>query len=196
MTKRSDQKVALDTSTLDALLPQRSALRRFVSRAVQPASDVDDIVQEAYLRLMESPPSGRDPAALGGYLFVIARNLITDRSRSLFRDRLRAQGFLCLQEKLDNAATSLDELLIVDRASDCIRRALWELPVRTREVFLLHRVECVSHRDIARRFEVTVRTVERDIAAALRTLRRCLFDAASNVADGPDGTASGNSEES
>lgn len=168
---------------LSALLPQRRAVRSFVGRWVRPASEAEDIVQEAYLRLIEAPPRAREPRALLGYLLVIARNLVRDRARREFRERRRAAALAALQGQLDNLAPAVDELAFVEQASEVLRRALAELPLRVRQVFLLHRIQGLRQEDIARRLGVNLRTVERDVSAALAHLKRAVF-ASEAVASG------------
>lgn len=51
-----------------------------------------------------------------------------------------------------------------------LREALAELEPRCRDALLLHRLDGVTHEAIAARFEVSVRTIERDIAKALTHL--------------------------
>ena len=43
---------------------------------------------------------------------------------------------------------------------------LQELPERTREIFILYRIENVPRRDIAQAYELSISTVEKEIARA------------------------------
>lgn len=160
---------------LRGLLPQRSALHRFIRRLVRISSDADDIVQEAYLKLLEHPPPEREAKSLPGYLFVVARNLAADTSRRSARESRRDAALRAFTAQLDDAEPGGEELVFVQQASEQLRRALWELPPRTREAYLLHRLEGLTHRQVAERLGVTVRTVERNIAAALAHLKNTLF---------------------
>ena len=63
----------------------------------------------------------------------------------------------------------------MQQASERLRIALRELPLRTQEAFLLCRIEGLSHEKIAKLLGVTVRTVERDIAAAVAHLKQSMF---------------------
>jgi RNA polymerase sigma-70 factor (ECF subfamily) len=153
---------------------ERQSLRRFIRRFVHIPWDAEDIVQEAYLRLLEHR-RGREPYEIPRYLFAIARNLVVDRKRRAFREARRRESFFELGAQLDNAAPAPDELAFVDQASECLRCALDELPERARHAFLLHRFEGLRHESIAARLGVTTRTIERDIAAVLAHLKRALF---------------------
>ncbi len=160
---------------LRSLLPQRSALRRFIRRFVRVSSDAEDIVQEAYLRLLERPPPERDGKTLPNYLFVVARNLAADSGRRSARENRRDAALRAFVAQLDESEPGGEELIFVEQAGEQLRRALWELPERTRATFLLHRLEGLTHREVAARLGVTVRTVERNVALALAHLKRAFF---------------------
>ncbi len=170
-----DTREEVGAGVFEALLPHRSALHRFIRRLVGMSWDADDIVQEAYLRLLERPARQRDARTPAGYLFVIARNLVADRRRRSFREDKRTQALRVLSAHLDDTGPSLDELVFVEQASERIRRALNDLPDRMREVFLLHRLEGLRHEQIAALFGITTRTVERDVAAVVGHLKRTVF---------------------
>jgi len=163
-------------STLAALLPQRNALHRLVRRIVRISSDADDVVQEAYLKLLERPVAERDAKAAPGYLFVIARNLAADIGRRTVREDRRAAALRVFTTQLDASEPGTDELVFVQQASERLRIALQELPQRTQEAFLLCRIEGLAHEQIAKLLGVTVRTVERDIAAAIAHLKQSMFN--------------------
>jgi RNA polymerase sigma-70 factor (ECF subfamily) len=173
--RREDPLVA-EGGACAAPLAQRRSLRSFIRRIVSRPWDADDIVQEAYLRLLEHPPPrGRDPQSIPRYLFVIARNLVADRGRRLQRESRRSAALAAIAAQLDNNAPGADELAFVDQASERLSRALAELPERARDAFLLHRLEGLGYAAISTQLGVTTRTVERDIAAALCHLKRNLF---------------------
>lgn len=171
----SDARGAARARLFDELLPHRSALHRFIRRLVGLSWDADDIVQEAYLRLLERPARQRAARTPAGYLFVIARNLVADRRRRTLREDKRAVALRVIKAQLDDTGPSLDEVVFVEQASEGIRRALYDLPDRMREVFLLHRLEGLRHEQIAAHFGITTRTVERDVAAVVGHLKRTVF---------------------
>jgi RNA polymerase sigma-70 factor (ECF subfamily) len=161
--------------TLGSVLPQRGTLHRFIRRLLHGSADADDIVQDAYLRLLERASHEREVTSLPGYLFVIARNLATDRGRRAQREGKRAAALRALNAQLGNAVPGVDELVHVAQATERLRVALRALPVRARKAFLLHRVEGLNHDEVAARLGVTRRTVERDIAFVLGQLKKVLF---------------------
>lgn len=57
-----------------------------------------------------------------------------------------------------------------------LERAMLKLPRSTREIFLAHRLDNTSYREIANRTGLTVRQVERHMAKAIYRLCRELDD--------------------
>jgi RNA polymerase sigma factor (sigma-70 family) len=160
---------------LRTLLPQRGALYRFIRKLVRVSSDAEDIVQDAYLKLLERPPADREGQPLPGYLFVVARNLAADRTRRSLREGRRDAALHAFTTQLGAVDPSGEELVFVEQASQELRRALWDLPQRTRDAFLLHRLEGLTHQEVAALLGVTVRTVERNVASAIGHLKCTLF---------------------
>jgi RNA polymerase sigma-70 factor (ECF subfamily) len=109
------------------------------------------------------------PETFENYLFTAARNrLINQWQRKidglLSLDALPAEGA---------AATACDP--VISRELEVIYKdKLSELPPQRRLVFLLHRDEHLSYKEIAGKLDISPRTVENHIAAALKQLRVAL----------------------
>jgi RNA polymerase sigma factor (sigma-70 family) len=123
-----------------------------------------DALQDTYLRLERAAEIGpvRNPRA---YLLRIALNVAANR-RVASRRRLTATETEALLEVADEAP---DPARIVEARSEieALKAALAELPPRRREIFLAAWVEEVPHQEIAKRFEVTIRTVQIELKHAL-----------------------------
>jgi RNA polymerase sigma-70 factor (ECF subfamily) len=100
-------------------------------------SHADDIVQEAYLRLLRHPPSSDAIEELRPYLFRIASNLIIDRWRSQKNENAYAESAVPEYESRD-AHLSLD-----------LQRTFQQLRPLDRQLMWLAYVEGANHREIA-----------------------------------------------
>jgi RNA polymerase sigma-70 factor (ECF subfamily) len=141
-------------------------LGQFLRRYIHTQHEVDDCLQETFLRVWRQEQQGTLKDDARGYLFTTALNIARDRHR---RNLARCAG----------AHDSLSEELIDDSGTDAEAVAHWRHGMReleialaglrhsTRTVFLLHHVERLSYPEIARRQGVTTRTVEREMARAL-----------------------------
>ncbi|MFN3627430.1 MAG: RNA polymerase sigma factor [Parvibaculum sp.] len=140
-------------------------LARFFRARLRNGDDPGDFVQESFARLVGSMAQRTLPTP-AAYLQRIARNLLYDRSKRM-EVRL-AQFHVPIGEGCEPAtdATQHHELEAQD-VMRVYRRALDELPDRTREVFLLHRVEELPYREIGQKLGISIPTVQYHVARAL-----------------------------
>jgi RNA polymerase sigma-70 factor (ECF subfamily) len=147
----------------------RKPLRGWLSsRAAVPSSEVDDLAQEVFLRLLRYS----DDIAVEnpqGYLFRIAANVANewrDRSRvSLPHDRS------WLDELQIDPSDQPDNAAFQHRVSKHLQNVVARLPARQRQVLLLHVNEGLTYKQIADRLGVTYRIVLRDLTRAYASLR-------------------------
>lgn len=144
------------------ILPHEPVLRGWLSRSTLSGIDPSDIIQEAYTILaeLETVDTIRHPRA---YLFQVARSVI---ARHVRRARIVPIHAVDDLEQLDHSdGGASPEQYAVDR--DELRqlaRAIAAMPAKTREAFVLRRVEGLSQREIAARMRITENTVETHIS--------------------------------
>jgi RNA polymerase sigma factor (sigma-70 family) len=137
-------------------------LRRFVRSRVASRQDAEDVIQDAYLRVLrysaEHVVESRERL-----LFSTARNLAVDSRR---RRRVRERNVVeCAVLAVENCPAT-DEVVEARQRLKTVQTAIAMLPARCREVFLLHRIEGMSYSQIARSIGVSVSAVEKHIARA------------------------------
>ena len=113
----------------------------------------EHFVQEAFARLAKwmSANPVRQP---GPYLQRIARNLLVDRARQS-RSRPLSDYLPISDDLVLSVPPDQMHRLEANDVLEIYRRALDELPPRTREVFLLHRVDELTYKEIGARLEIT-----------------------------------------
>ena len=134
-----------DERAASALVARHApAVVRFVS-SLGERDDVDEIVQDTFVRAFGAIESFRADAALRTWLFTIARRLVLDRRRSAKRRGTEVE----VHE--DDAATADDPLsaLVASEMQDRLRRAVARLTPLQREVFSLRVSEGMGYKEIA-----------------------------------------------
>lgn len=126
----------------------------------------EDIVQEAYLRLLQHPDyvTIHNPRA---YLYKVIANLGFDYHR---REVARSQIIVTEEIEPDRMISPLPAPEVLTDGKLLLKKcliALETLPEVYRHVFLLHRIDGLSHKEIAKALSVPQRTVERYCAKAL-----------------------------
>lgn len=146
-------------------------LRRYLTRFLGNEGEAQDIAHDAYLRIYRA--EGKRPTENpGALLYTTARRLAINRlkrrsvspfsTNPLFPDATSSTEVGVVQQVI--ARQELHEL----------EAAIAQLPEGCRTVLLLRKVELLSHREIADRLGITISTVEKQHARALRLLRAAL----------------------
>jgi RNA polymerase sigma-70 factor (ECF subfamily) len=155
-------------------------LWNFLRRFVQDKATAEDLLQEVFLRVVKSAVQWQPSAKVSTWLFTIARNLCTDQARRAeFRraeslDQVKAgEGDSGLRRIDQVAAASGDaETEVMGREiASLIDRAVGELPLEQREVFLMREVMDMSFAEIAAQVGASEPTVKSRMRYALQRLR-------------------------
>jgi RNA polymerase sigma-70 factor (ECF subfamily) len=155
----------IDGPSFEVFYRQTAApLRAYVVRVIGSATPADDIVQEAYLRLLRAPPPIEDSRQLRAYMFRIASNLIHDHWRREGRAR-EASDRLAVEPERPGP----DLALRLDMA-----RIFGQLRPQQRQMMWLAYVEGADHREIAAALGLRERSVRVLLHRARRKLAALL----------------------
>lgn len=161
-SRASFEKLVVDT---------RDKLARYLRRYLASPDDVQDVLQEAYLKvfcvLRSRDRAGHAPSAL---LYTTARNLAISRLRHR-QVVARSAGAVALSEELRRDTKSLEQQLTQSERRRDLLEVVNALPPRCRQVFVLRLVDGLSQRAIGERLGIAVSTVEKHLARGLRLCR-------------------------
>lgn len=156
------------------VLPYEAEVRRWLRRARVAKADEDDLIQEAYCRIV-----GVGDAALirsgRAYFFSVVRNLLIEdlrRSRIVHIEAVAEIESLSIpgsEPTPERSFSGRQQLALVQRLIE-------ELPERCRAIFKLRKIEVLSQRETAQRLGVTENVVEKQLAIGLRTVLRRLAE--------------------
>jgi RNA polymerase sigma-70 factor (ECF subfamily) len=135
--------------------------------------DVDDIVQDAWVRTYRALPRYDASRSFESWYFTILANCCRSLRVKLRRWHLRSQP---LDDQM--RAETLDPLMATTTRSDVARvqRALATLPAMQRETFLLHHVEGFSYEEIAEMSGVGVSACKMRAKRAMDAVRALLTE--------------------
>ena len=151
-----------------AVLPHEAALRAWLLARFPALPDHDDIVQEAFSRVLRQRERGEVQSAKA-LLFTAARNLALDRLR---RRRVAPAiaitdfGESCVLEAAPDAAATLNQQQELAILTEAVRA----LPDRCRQVVMLRHLEGLSYKEIAAQLGISPETVKVQL---VKGLRRC-----------------------
>lgn len=146
-------------------------LAGFVARLHGRREGLEDILQETWLRLAQNAGRLRPDTQLLAWLFTVARNLVLGRHRwrLLDADRLFAWSRLMAPDN----PTPFD-LTLADETERRLELALFELPLKYREVLLLVAVEGLSQKDAAAVLDLTHEAARQRLARARQMMQTLL----------------------
>jgi RNA polymerase sigma-70 factor (ECF subfamily) len=150
----------------------RQALIAFFVRRMHNPAEAEDLTQEVLLRVMQRG-AAIDERGPDAYVFQVAANLLRDRSRRL-KVRSAYQSNLGVIDAGRVEELDPDRVMQSRHTLGIILRALNELPDRTRNIFILFRLENMKQREIAATLNLSLRTVEQHVIRASLHLRQCL----------------------
>ena len=154
---------------LEALaLRYREPLVRYFIRKGLSADLAQDCAQEVFVRLARTNEETVQNAE--AYLFTIASSVVISWARKAKSHR-EAQHRPIDDFLLVSGEASPDRVLEGKEALLRLVSALSELPADTREIFLLNREDGLTYTQIAARYAIGVKVVERHIVRALGHLR-------------------------
>lgn len=131
----------------------------------------EDLVQEAFIRILKYRKSFRQPGEFRPWLYKLARNAVAAHFRKHGRDHLPAGG---TEEPVCGSPLALAELERAENAR-LLRTALLRLPYERREVLLLSRFGELRYDQIADLLGCSVGAVKLRVHRAVRQLRE-VFD--------------------
>jgi RNA polymerase sigma-70 factor (ECF subfamily) len=168
--------VALSESRDDAwfaaeVQPHERALRRYLQRQFPRLRDVDDIVQESYVRILQARIHGvvTNPRA---YLFSTARNAVIDLLRRNRVEFVEDVAGLRRSEPDPGTVDGTDAGALEERT--LLKAAIADLPARCRTVFVMRRLQGCSRREIAEALGISEHTVNTQLAIAIMRCRKFL----------------------
>ncbi|MBI5382454.1 MAG: sigma-70 family RNA polymerase sigma factor [Opitutae bacterium] len=152
----------------EELQPHEEMLRSWLHSRFPSGCDLDDVVQESYMRVLEAHKTEviDSPKA---FLFATARNL--------------ALGQLRRREKWgENTLTEFDSCSVLDESADVpdavarnqelelLTQAIQSLPTRCRQIVTLRKLYGLSQKEVAAQLGIAEHTVEAQGSIGLRKL--------------------------
>ena len=142
--------------------PHERLLRAWLTQGFGSRLDVDEVVQEAFLRVLQARDTSelRAPKA---FLFAVARNLALDQVRRSAVSRTDSLVETDLSNVLDDHV-SIPETVAREQERALLTQAIQSLPERCRQVVTLRTVYSLSQRAIGEKLGISDRTVAAQLA--------------------------------
>lgn len=150
---------------------QAPRLTRFFARRTD-RQEVSDLVQESFVRMAQAARDPeRDFTNPEAYLSQIASNILRNRAKSAL------QRSMTKHVAIDDVVIPGPDTIASLEARDLLRRlqiVLTRLPRKTRDIFLAHRVDGLSYKELAEKEGLSMKGVEWHMRKAITYLDKAM----------------------
>ncbi|GIV58899.1 MAG: RNA polymerase sigma24 factor [Rhodothermaceae bacterium] len=177
-----EQALAGQEAAYQALMEKyRGALHRHIQRMVRSAAEVDDLVQECFIKAFSALGSYSTEYAFSTWLYKIATNHTIDYLRkkklptfSIDRPLQTKDGEL--EYELPDTTYRPDRHIVEDQRRELIQEAIDALPPKYHRVIVMRHQQEKSYEEIARELDLPLGTVKAHIFRARALLYKYLRD--------------------
>jgi len=151
------------TALSAVFVENRSFLKKFLTRFLSQQHDIEDIVQETYLRAyLAEQKKGAKIEQPKAFLFKIARNIALNELTSKAR---KVTDFIedCDDRVVIQSGNSIEAELVARQHIELYWESLASLPDQCRRVCMLRKVDGLSYKEIAQRLDLSISSVEKHL---------------------------------
>ncbi len=140
-------------------------LCHFALTFIYNRDDSEDVVQKFFVRLWENRKNLELPSNTKAFLFksVYFESMKFIRNKNI---RLKNQTAFCTHIQINE-----DDSPEYSAFLPYLYKAIEKLPEKCQQIFILNKLEGLTHKEIAEYLEISVRTVENQVAIAISKLR-------------------------
>ena len=158
-----------DKSAVDELFGYYYPRLYHFSRSIlKIENDIDDILQEVFVKIWLNRQKIGNPETFNAYIFTITKNEVLNLIRSNLKDHaFRDELFLhsVAEEYIPQNQVEFNEIKTL------INQIVASLPEKRQQVFILSRTEGLSNKEIALQLNISEKTVEDHITHAIKYIK-------------------------
>lgn len=152
-------------------------VRNFAQMLLKSEAEAEDVAQDVFCKLWLQPEIWLDnDKDLDNYLFIMTRNIVLNifkhqQIKQEYQEEVIEKTLLYELTEKEDVLNNIyfKEMLMI------IQLTLEKMPKRRRLIFELSRFKGLSHKEIAEKLSVSVRTIEHQVYLALIELKKVLL---------------------
>lgn len=146
----------------------------FAQKYVRDSQTAEEVVSRVFKKLWEKRKTIHINESLASYLFQSVYHESLNHLNSFSQRQKPTDSVHSDLKDHRGTETSFLYRLYADELEEKIQQGINNLPSRCRDIFYMSRYKELSHKEIAKKLGLSVRTVENQIAIALEKLREML----------------------
>lgn len=147
-------------------------LYAFSKTFLKVEDDINDILQEVFIKTWDNRKKIKDVETFNAWIFTITKNSVV----TYFREKIRQKDFESRVRKMAVGELVFNDSLEYKDLKERVDQLVEQLPEKRKMVFKLSREKGLSNREIAKKLEISIKTVEDHMLYSLRFLRNNLKD--------------------
>ncbi len=162
-------------------------LRAFIAKRVGNDAEVEDILQEVFVRVHRNLDQLKEPERLISWVFQITRHVIIDHYRAPNRRRELPVGLAEELGREESAAPSESGPTAAEELSGCIRPMIERLSTEYREAMMLVELNGLTQQEAAERVGLSLPGMKSRVQRGRRQLKELLDQCCAIELDGRRG---------
>jgi RNA polymerase sigma-70 factor (family 1) len=149
-----------------------SRLRQFAFSIVKSNEEAEELVSDVFIRIWEKRDQLHIIESPLLYFYTSVRNLAFNRLKKQKRIPSNVGEEWLVQ--MDSIYFDPERLMVTEEMVAQIRKAINDLPPRCKLIFKLIKEDQLKYKDVAELLQLSVKTIEAQMAIALRRIGKCI----------------------
>lgn len=173
--KRLLHSISLDSDQLayrELFVLLHQPLRQFAYSILKSGEEAEELVSDLFLRIWQKRVELTEIESPLLYFYATAKNLAINRLTKQKRQAaLEAKGWLV---QLNHTSYDPEQLMMTEEMVNQIRKTIHDLPDRCKLIYKLVKEDGLKQKEAADLLQISVKTIEAQLAIALRRIARCM----------------------
>ncbi len=163
----------------EVYLSYYSRMKRFAQHYVIREEDAENIVQDIFFELWEKQLEFASLVNLSGFFYLTVKNRCIDflRRKTIEQhatEAMQSEYLRTLKLNFESLEALNNPFLRESDIDSILRTAIDSLPEKCREIFVMNKMEGKKQRQIAEELDISINTVESQMAIAYKKLKEAL----------------------
>ena len=147
-------------------------LKQFAYSILKSSEDAEELVSDVFIRIWQKKDQLTTIESPLFYFYTTAKNLAINRLKKQKRQvNLSAEDWLV---QMNSIYFDPEQLMMTEEMVRQIKKAVNDLPPRCRLIFKLIKEDGLKYKETAELLHLSVKTVEAQMAIALRRIAKCM----------------------
>lgn len=168
----NESHVVIDVDFDEIYLLYYPRLLLFAIKLIGNKEESEEIIQDVFVRFWLKGSYSHIKFSIKAYLFRSVHNACLDYLKKTKGQEINSSA----ESALVHEIVDFCDPVLLEELETAIQKSVEELPTQCKKVFLLHRDEQLTYREIAENMNISVKTVETQISRAIKVLKKSLVE--------------------